>query len=235
MQKKNVIRPGYQTRIVRADDRRAEFDCKNQVIVQNEIPVDVVFAGDSIIQMWELEAYFHECNLRMINRGIGGDRTYYFRRRFQADVIQLQPAVCVVMIGINDTWDLEGDNIKGLRGKKAGDILKIAEINMEKVVREGTRAGIDMILCSVLPSDFQYTEHKEERDWFVKEYNRRVENLCIRYHQFYLDFYHDFLDGENTGLNKQLSMDGIHPNVFGYDIMSNKVKQILLKREEKTT
>lgn len=235
MQKRNIIRPGYLTRIVRTDDRRAEFDCKNQVIVQNEIPVDIVFAGDSIIQMWELEAYFHELHLRLLNRGIGGDRTCYFRRRFQADVIQLQPSVCVVMIGINDTWDLEGDNIKGLQGKSAIDILKIAEINIEKVLREGTRAGIDMIVCSVLPSDFQYTEHKEERDWFIKEYNRCVKSLCIGYSQLYLDFYHDFLNAENRGLNKQLTMDGIHPNVFGYNIMSNKVKQILLKREEKTT
>ena len=59
-QEKAWIKPGYLSQVFRADERRMEFDCKNQTIIQKECPVDIVFIGDSITQMWELEAYFHQ-------------------------------------------------------------------------------------------------------------------------------------------------------------------------------
>ena len=57
MEWKSCIKPGYLSRVMRADERRMEFDCKNQVILQKECPVDTVFIGDSMIQMWELSVY----------------------------------------------------------------------------------------------------------------------------------------------------------------------------------
>lgn len=101
------IKPGYLSQVMRADERRMEFDCKNQTLIQKECKVDMVFIGDSIIQMWELSAYFQEYPLRIINRGIGGDRTSSLLHRFRADAVQLKPKIVVIMAGINDSWDLE--------------------------------------------------------------------------------------------------------------------------------
>ena len=67
-QEKAWIKPGYLSQVFRADERRMEFDCKNQTIIQKECPVDIVFIGDSITQMWELEAYFHQYHLMILNR-----------------------------------------------------------------------------------------------------------------------------------------------------------------------
>ena len=59
MRARRCIRPGYLSRQVKSDDRRMEFDIKNEVLIRKEIPVDLLFIGDSITQMWELSAYFH--------------------------------------------------------------------------------------------------------------------------------------------------------------------------------
>ena len=51
-QEKAWIKPGYLSQVFRADERRMEFDCKNQTIIKKECPVDRVFIGDSITHMW---------------------------------------------------------------------------------------------------------------------------------------------------------------------------------------
>ena len=39
-----------------------------------------------------------------INRGVSGDRTWDLLKRWQRDVIDLQPDILTLLIGINDTW-----------------------------------------------------------------------------------------------------------------------------------
>jgi hypothetical protein len=69
----DIIKPGLFSKQVNADNRRIEFDYKNEVIVSNKIAVDYVFIGDSITHMWELNAYFGKSQRLILNRGIGGD------------------------------------------------------------------------------------------------------------------------------------------------------------------
>ena len=137
-QEKAWIKPGYLSQVFRADERRMEFDCKNQTIIQKECPVDIVFIGDSITQMWELEAYFHQYHLMILNRGIGGDRTKSFLHRFYADAIQLKPKMVMIMVGINDAWDLEFDPWKREPVRETEDVLQEALFNMEQVLKKAS-------------------------------------------------------------------------------------------------
>lgn len=141
-QEKAWIKPGYLSQVFRADERRMEFDCKNQTIIQKECPVDIVFIGDSITQMWELEAYFHQYHLMILNRGIGGDRTKSFLHRFYADAIQLKPKMVMIMVGINDAWDLEFDPWKREPVRETEDVLQEALFNMEQVLKKSIHGRI---------------------------------------------------------------------------------------------
>src|SRR5690349_14918004 len=40
----------------------------------------------------------------IVNRGIGGDRIGDLRDRWQADVMELEPSILTVYVGVNDTW-----------------------------------------------------------------------------------------------------------------------------------
>ena len=99
MERINFVKPGIFTVQAAADSRRVEFDTKNEVIVTNKVPVDFVFIGDSITHAWELNAYFGKMGRLILNRGIGGDTSEYLLRRFEADVLQLKPKYCVMLIG----------------------------------------------------------------------------------------------------------------------------------------
>lgn len=73
---------GYYSEVVAADSRRKEFNIKNHSLMYSNQKPDFIFAGDSITHFWELNAYFRNPNLFIINRGIAGDNTTYLRKRF---------------------------------------------------------------------------------------------------------------------------------------------------------
>ncbi len=229
MHSKEWVRPGYLSNIVRADDRRCEFDCKNQVIVQNEVPVDLLFIGDSNIQMWELTAYFHDSGLRMINRGIGGDRTAYLLHRFYADAIQLRPKYCVMMIGINDSWLMEDDALKQEKGLPVDVVLNEALENVQKILELAHEEQLPIAVCSLLPTQMYWTNHEKDRQDYIQRYNEGIKRLAEAFGQKYIDFYHAFVKEDGCSLNGELSTEGLHPNVFGY----NKMSEILLNELKK--
>lgn len=225
MEMKPYIKPGYLSQVVRADERRMEFDCKNQIIVQKECPVDVVFIGDSIIQMWELPAYFHKFPLRILNRGIGGDRTGSLFHRFRADVVQLKPKMAVLMAGINDAWDLEFDHWKQEQGRDFDEILNEALCNMEQILQITSKETFQTVLCSILPTCMEWTNHEEERKRYVKAYNKGLKSLANTYEAVFVDFYPAFVEKDGCSLKRGWSLEGLHPNVFGYDKMAEILEQ----------
>lgn len=239
MKIKEYCRPGYFTKQAKADERRMEFDNKNQVIIQNEIPVEFLFIGDSTIQMWELNAYFTGGQGIIINRGIGGDRTEHLKRRFAADALQLKPQHCVLLIGINDSWELEDDYLRQTKGLDIEMVLLAAVKNMQAVLAAAKEAHLDLAVCSILPSGLQGTNHEETRHIYIKHYNARLARLCDDYDLPFIDFYPFFTVSRGDSLKPQLSNDGLHPNVFGYNLMAevltdrwntHRLKRIYMKR-----
>src|SRR5918911_1823821 len=107
VQRPTLIRPGEFGLVVAADARRGAFDSHNEALLARDVPIAAVFIGDSITDMWALDVFFQSVSGFIVNRGIGGDRTPYVRRRFAADVLQLRPRLVVIMIGVNNTWDLD--------------------------------------------------------------------------------------------------------------------------------
>src|SRR5579883_1180889 len=101
MERPALIRPGEFSVEAMADRRRGVFDYHNEALLAAGAPIDAVFIGDSITDMWALDAFFQGSGGFLINRGIGGDRTPFVRRRFAADVLQLKPRLTVLKIGVN--------------------------------------------------------------------------------------------------------------------------------------
>ena len=102
MTREAVVKPGMFGVFASADSRRGEFDFGNEELLLAGVRPDVVFIGDSITHLWEVQAYFGGTGKILVNRGIGGDISTHVRQRFRADVLQLQPRLAVLKIGTND-------------------------------------------------------------------------------------------------------------------------------------
>lgn len=221
----NLIKPGLFGDGALADTRREEFDIKNGTIYCNEVPVDVCFIGDSITHFWELNAFFHEYGF-VINRGIGGDQAQILAKRFEADVLQLKPRVCVVLVGINNMWplkEIEDKNSKEFWDKES-EIYNLIIDSYINIMDQAKKAGQAIIFCNILPCVWP-----PEVNTLIFKVNARLAELCQERNIPLVDYHSTILGADEFSINWDYSVDGIHPNGVGYSVMAGLVKPELDK------
>jgi len=221
-----IERPGVFSEAVAADNLRYYFDFMNQTLITRGTPIDFLFFGDSITQGWELNAYFSPRWLT-VNRGIGGDRTKYARARFKADVLDLKPRHCIMMIGINDAWDLEPDLWHHIPGLELEDVLDEAYSNLEAMANMARDAGQSLIICSVLPTNMAFTFAEEARKTYVVRLNQKLKTLCEKRGIPYVDYFSAFVKEDGRTANDDYFFEGLHPHVMGYDLMAQILEETL--------
>jgi len=186
----------------------ARFDDANrklQPVTAGKIPV--VYMGDSITEFWMNYDSTFFANNNYINRGISGQTTGQMLLRFREDVINLKPAVVVILAGINDIAENNGPN---KLEDVFGNIVSMAELAKAN--------NIKVVLSSVTPAAaFPWRPAIDPKEK-VKALNDMLRDYAAKNKFIYLDYFTAMVD-ENSGLPKSLSKDGVHPNLEGYKIM----------------
>lgn len=170
----------------------------------------VVFFGDSITDMWQLEQFFP--GKPYVNRGISGQITGQMLGRMQADVIALQPSAVVLLGGTNDL----------ARGVE----LAAIENNIQMICLLAEANGIRPILASLLPvSDYheeanpRYKRTPTRPPGDILALNAWMRSLAQSQGYVYLDYHQALADSQGM-LGTDLADDGLHPNIEGYKVMS---------------
>ena len=208
-----------------------------QLKTQPADPKRVVFMGDSITDLWRLEEYFP--GKPYVNRGIGGQTTPQMLVRMYPDVIDLKPAVMVLLAGTND--------IARNTGPMTAEMI---QHNIMAMTELAQRHGIKVILCSVLPvSDYPFlkqqsgqaappagpgpgvprvrmTEGRPPAD--ILKLNRWLREYASQNNATYVDYFPAVADDKGW-LTDAYSGDGLHPNAQGYKVMAPIVAAAIQK------
>lgn len=222
----SILRPGLFGLEAAADTRRGVFDAHNEVLIARDVPIDAVFIGDSITDMWALDAFFQGAAGLVVNRGIGGDRTPYVRRRFEADVVQLRPRVAVILIGVNNTWDLDTPWDPSVY-RSPEEIEEEIVGDVEAMVASAREREIVVALCSILPTDVPLNGATGTRNEIIARANTRLRAVASRHAAIYVDYHSDFVGNDGRTLRPGLADDGLHPHVAGYEIMARVLLEAL--------
>jgi acyl-CoA thioesterase-1 len=191
-------------------------------------PKRVVFMGDSITDIWRLDEYFP--GKPYVNRGIGGQTTPQMLVRMYPDVIDLKPAVMVLLAGTND--------IARNTGPMTAEMI---QQNIMAMTELAQHHGIKVVLCSLLPvSDYPFlkqqsgsapppagpgpgaprikmTEGRPPAD--ILKLNAWISDYATRTNAIYVDYFTPFAD-DRGWLMDAYSGDGLHPNAQGYKVMA---------------
>ena len=219
-----IIRPGVFAIQAAADSRRGVFDYHNEALIARGAPIDAVFIGDSITDMWAVDVFFQGSTGFIVNRGIGGDRTPFVRRRFDADVVQLHPRLVVIKIGVNNTWDLGiwwDERLRRTPEEIEAEILT----DIEAMVQAARAGGIQVALCSILPTAVPFNGNTAQRNALIARVNQRLRGIAQEQGGVYVDYHHHFVASDGVTLRSGLADDGLHPHIVGYEIMAT----VLLK------
>ncbi|HEX8890536.1 MAG TPA: SGNH/GDSL hydrolase family protein [Pyrinomonadaceae bacterium] len=177
----------------------------------------VVFMGDSITDGWDNEGnggFFP--GKPYVNRGISGQTTPQMLIRFRPDVIALKPKVVVILAGTND-----------IAGNTGPMTLEAIEDNLASMAELARANDIRVIFSSLLPvSDYEKTKEgkqiirtQQRPPEQIKALNEWMKRYAAANRMTYLDYYSAMIDDKGF-LKDELSNDGLHPNVKGYEVMS---------------
>ena len=197
----------------------ARYRLENKKLdVQSNNQNRVVFMGDSITEGWSqlYPKYFGQRGY--INRGISGQTTPQMLIRFKPDVIDLNPFVVVILAGTND-----------IAGNTGPSSIKMITDNIFSMSYLAKAYGIKVVLSSILPV-YEYEWAKEIKDVpsIILALNDKLKEFAISNNMEYLDYYSAVVNATG-GLMEEYSPDGVHPNIKGYEVMSNLAEKVLVR------
>lgn len=178
--------------------------------------------GYPLMVAGNLLAAYPELDLKILNRGIGGDHVSHLQDRWQRDCLDLQPDIVSILIGINDTWHSVGTKEFGNKEEIKRFETEYRDILMQ--VKEKTNAKIVMVEPYVLP-------YPEDRKEWRFDLDQRIQIIRDLAKEFATEFVP--LDGvlHSIGVKSNYQYltgeDGVHPTVAGHGLIAKEWLKII--------
>ena len=217
--------PAVQTNTAIVPVPRTDWATKRQTLVlqrAKEAPgnYDIEFIGDSITEGWEgkgskVWSDFYG-QRKVINFGVGGDRTQHVLWRFeQGQLDGIKAKVAVVMIGTNNSNNQDNTEAEILEGVTA-------IVQQIRTRQPNTK----IILLGIFPRGQSFSPQRGK----ILQVNQALAKLDDGKNIFYLDFGPQLIENDGS-ISKTIMPDFLHPNAAGYLIWANatepKLKQLL--------
>lgn len=208
---------------------RAVYNRQNSCLILNNVPVDLLFIGDSITEGFELQVYFKKFGM-VINRGIGGEGVIDLIKRFKHDVVNLKPKVCFMCEGVNNIGYTFGQK------KQAGETITSEFIDQftlslipyyKQAIDMCRENGIKLIIGSCLPLGII-----DERTDAIILLNKRIKELCKENNVEFVDTFSKLTESDGKTLIQCTNGDLLHLLGHGYNIYAETLMPYLEKAFE---
>jgi lysophospholipase L1-like esterase len=196
------------------------WDARHKELVEasKKTKADVLFIGDSITERWAQEGKDVWAKsfapLNAFNDGVGGDRTEQVLWRIANGEIDGQtPKVVVILIGINNTWTVKGNEIEAKGKSIAGGAAAIVKAVQEKMPKA------KIVLHAVFPM-------ADGVPPVVKIINEELAKLANEKKLRFFDIGAKFADKDGK-VSKEIMHDGLHLSAKGYQIWADELEPVV--------
>jgi isoamyl acetate esterase len=196
----------------------------------------IVFLGDSITQLGvkpngyvtligdTLRLKYPELNAEVIGAGVSGNKVPDLQKRLQKDVLDKNPTIVFIYIGINDVWHWVTPGLKGTTKEEY-------ESGLKEIIGAIHKQGARVVLCT--PSVIgEKNDGTNPEDSTLNEYSnisRRVaketgSNVCDLRAAFV-----DYLKSHNPSNEEKgiLTVDRVHLNDAGNRFVAEQMLKTL--------
>ena len=161
----------------------------------------------------------------IINKGIGGDRIVDLYSRIKADVWNLKPDMLSILIGINDVWkDVCNGNANGVEIDRWEKIYRLLIEDTLKVLPD-----LKIVIMEPFVLKGTATEENFEKFLKVKEYAKVAKKIAEDYNCVFVPLQKDMDDFTDIYGDKDILYDGVHPDLVGAKIISDKWLKTVIK------
>ena len=208
----------------------------------------VVFLGDSITQAGEskegegtYKGFITSLKenvgqeMELINKGIGGNKVSDLLLRYKYDVLELNPNIVFIYIGINDVWHKYDWG--------TGTDIDVYEDGLRKIITDIKIKGAKIILCTPtvigensgefkLNNSFKNIDTMDIMNKDLDAFSDVIRNLSSEFNTELLDLrkkFKDYISENNTeNVSKGiLTYDGVHLNNQGNKLIADEMIKFL--------
>ena len=177
------------------------------------VPDNYLFLGDSLTDYFDLESYFP--NQPVVNSGIAGNTTDQILASMKTRVYDYNPSKIFLLIGTNDLRD----------GKPQEAVVQ----NIEKIIEEIqiNRKQAEIFVESLYPVNASVSSAVGIRsNETIQNINAQLQEYCNEKDLTYIDLYAKLQD-EQGNLQTQYTVDGLHLNDAGYQVVAKVLQEYL--------
>jgi len=210
----------------------------NESLKENDT---IVFLGDSITALGArpggyvtltseaIAKAYPELNIQVIGAGIGGHKVPNCQQRLDRDVLQKNPTIVMIYIGINDVWHWTHPKVVA-RGKK-GTTPEVFESGLKDMIAKINDVGARVILCTPTVIG-EKSDGSNSEDKMLDQYADISRKVAKETGSQMLDLrkaFIDYLKEHNPEQADQgiLTKDTVHMNEEGNRFLSQLVLEAL--------
>lgn len=179
----------------------------------------IVFLGDSITEMYDLQKYFH--NKDYVNSGISGHTTSNILSHIKDRAVDYNPKQIFLLIGVNDQMTRDLENTEAIEN------IENIIIRLQDLIPD-----TELYIESILPvnhGDDEKINHDivdERKNKNINVMNDEIKKLCEKYNVTYINLHDKFTD-EDGNLKLEYTKEGLHLSNKGYEVMTQELKKYL--------
>lgn len=153
-----------------------------------------------------------DADLKVLNRGISGNKVYQLNERWQQDCLDLKPDLLSILIGVNDIWHTKNGNYRGT--------VAIYERDYTALLQR-TRAALPDVRL-VVCEPFVLRCGAVDATWFPEfdEYRAAARNVADRFGAKFVAFQTMFDRACKLAPAEHWAKDGVHPSSAGAALMA---------------
>lgn len=219
------------------------FICSIAVSAQEALKKNdrIVFLGDSItaagaqkggyitLSSQAIAKAYPELNVELMGAGIGGHKVPDCQKRLRKDVLQKNPSIVFIYLGINDVWHWTHPAVVA-RGKK-GTTPEDFENGLKEMILKIKKAGARIILCTPTVIG-EKSDGSNSDDKMLDQYSDISRKVANETKSQLLDLRKSFLNqlkkrNLENATKGIFTTDGVHLNEEGNRLLSSLVLRSL--------
>ncbi len=166
----------------------------------------------------KLNLYHFDKRIRVINKGISGNKSDDLVNRLEQDVISYNPDWVVILIGINDVWRHFDSN------SRVGTTKEDYRNNLINIINKVFTVTKNIVL--VTPYLVQKKNESKMRI-MMDSFADVVRDLAKDYDLFLVDLQEKFDEKLVTHDMSNLTVDRIHPTLAGHMLIADSILEVI--------
>ena len=198
---------------------------------------DAIIVNDSIIGYHEYNGFITlidekiNDDVKLIGKGVSGDKVSDLLTRYEEDVLELNPDIVFIYIGINDVWHKYDYG--------TGTDIDLYESGLRQIIGDIKSQGAKIVLCTptligensgefTLVNQFKDVETMERMNGDLDNFSDVIRELSNEFNTDLLDLRDIFMTyvSENNPNNEPsglLTYDGVHLNELGEKMIADEM------------